>query len=479
MFELMIVIYIGLNGLFYAYARKKLPDGANTEDMLLVFGHTLLAKLPDRVEDRLLTEEEKLKLRKLYSIKQLVPKQHEYLAKKLGLIWLILIIGGMFAIILGHEYSPSQPIGTVLQRPAYGESAEVYELTYTIEGADGLETGEVPIVVGPILPSGEEAMDLLESKYEPLQTMLLAEGDYLNKVTQDLVVERNPFPEPIDVTYASLTPDYLTDKGELRLNNMALNQAYKASIVATLSINGVKTSYTYTYDLYRLPMSLLEEENLIEERIVSASDKVTLPDSLYEQDGRLTWTTKEEGLRGIQIFAAAVLISGLFYVFYQRSLDEALVKRQEEILMDFPDVVTKLTLLINAGMTFSRAWNKVVSDYQDRIDRQRPLYEEMVTTRVQIRNGMPEREALEEFGRRTGSKEVIRMSAVLIQNLRRGSHSLTEALKQLSQEAWEIRTTTAKMQGEKASTKLLIPMGISFIAVILIVMAPTIMSMNV
>jgi tight adherence protein C len=55
---------------------------------------------------------------------------------------------------------------------------------------------------------------------------------------------------------------------------------------------------------------------------------------------------------------------------------------------------------------------------------------------------------------------------------------MTIALKQLSGEAWTIRTTTARRLGEKASTKLLLPMGISLITVIIIVMVPTFMAMK-
>ena len=100
-------------------------------------------------------------------------------------------------------------------------------------------------------------------------------------------------------------------------------------------------------------------------------------------------------------------------------------------------------------------------------------------TTAHMQNGMPEGEALEAFGKRVGTKEVMRMSALLIQNLKRGNRGLTEVLKQLSNEAWEIRINNARLLGEKASTRLLLPMGISLITVIVIVIAPTIMSMNI
>ena len=51
------------------------------------------------------------------------------------------------------------------------------------------------------------------------------------------------------------------------------------------------------------------------------------------------------------------------------------------------------------------------------------------------------------------------LAVLLTQNLKKGSKGLLELLKQESQEAFEERRRQAKTTGEKASTKLLLPMG--------------------
>lgn len=154
------------------------------------------------------------------------------------------------------------------------------------------------------------------------------------------------------------------------------------------------------------------------------------------------------------------------------------MERQDEILFDFPNVVNKLTILMNAGMTFSRAWFKIVDDYKRQNGKMRVLYEEMLQVQKDLQMGVSEADAIEAFGKRCRNIEVIRLSSILVQNLRRGSHSLTIALKELSVEAWSIRTSNARKLGEKASTKLLIPMAISLFTVLLIVIAPTFMKMQ-
>lgn len=478
MFELIVVVYLIGNFIYYLLAKKKLPEGHSKDDVFLILGYPIYAILPNNLSRRLLSEEEAFKLRKVYAPKVLEKESYRYRSSKLGMIYLVLALGGMFGIILGNDYRPPGDVNTIIERPDFGQAPETYNLSYTIESADGAKEGVMPLLVPPKLPVGEEAIHLLESKYEPLLDHILSDQGKQNHLTSDLVLDRMPFEEAIQVDYLSLEPDFLTDQGELRKNMMVVDRSYPVSLLATLEINDLQISFVYDFEAYRAPLNLSEEAKLIEERVQVQSDQVILPETLSENEGQVIWLEAMEGVRGIQVFAASVLIAMILFVLKKRELDQVIEERQTLILGDFPDVVSKLTLLINAGMTFNRAWHKIVVDYQTRSGRVRPLYEEMVITTTQLQNGMPEREALEDFGKRTGSKEVIRMTAILIQNLRRGSNALSIALKQLSREAWEIRTGHAKMLGEKASTKLLLPMGISFITVIIIVLAPTLMSMN-
>lgn len=479
MFEIIVMVYLVIHVIYYLIAKKKLQEVNATEDVFLILGYPLYALLPDKITKRLLSDEERFKLQKIHPQKVLENERYRYSCSKLGLVYLVLALGGMFAIILGNGYHPAGQVETVIERPDFGQAAESYKLSYTIESEEGSREGTMPLLVEPKLPVGDEAILLLESKYEPLLRHMLSEKGLQNHLTNDLTFDSEPFDEAIKVEYVSLEPEFLTDQGQLRRNLMELTKAYPVSVLATLEINDLQLSFVYDFDAYRSPLNLTEEFDLVVDRVQIEQNQVVLPETLSENEGQVAWLTSMEGIRGIQVFAASIFIAMILYMFKKRELDQAIEERQVLILGDFPDVVSKLTLLINAGMTFNRAWHKIVMDYQERSGRKRPLYEEMVVTTTQLQNGMPEREALEEFGKRTGSKEVIRMTAILIQNLRRGSSALSASLKQLSNEAWEIRTSHAKMLGEKASTKLLLPMGISFITVIIIVLAPTLMSMNI
>ena len=152
-------------------------------------------------------------------------------------------------------------------------------------------------------------------------------------------------------------------------------------------------------------------------------------------------------------------------------LKEKIAKRHLAIQRDFPDFINKLTLLVNAGMTLSRALEKIINDNK----KTTPLYNELTYAMSEIRAGKPEAIAYEEFGRRCKIKEVIRFVSVVIQNLKKGGAEVVPVLRVQAMECWELRKNVAKQLGEQASTKILLPLIIMFIGILIIVITPALM----
>ncbi|MEA4846296.1 MAG: type II secretion system F family protein [Clostridiaceae bacterium] len=172
------------------------------------------------------------------------------------------------------------------------------------------------------------------------------------------------------------------------------------------------------------------------------------------------------------IFASAVLA----IVFYtsDRELDERIKKRNFNIQYDFPDFLNKLVLLINAGMTVPRAWEKIVRDRKEMT----PLYEELRTTYLEIKNGKPEMKAYEDFARRCRVREITKFITAVVQNLKKGNGDLVPLLKLQSNECWQLRKNMAKRLGEEASTKLVFPLMIMFIGILVIVILPAVLQLK-
>lgn len=173
-------------------------------------------------------------------------------------------------------------------------------------------------------------------------------------------------------------------------------------------------------------------------------------------------------------FVFCVLILFGIYLYCDNEISKKLKARNLEIQIDFPIFLNKLTLLINAGMTMSKAMEKIACENM----KESALYIELEKTVFEIKSGKSELRAYEDFAKRCRTNEVTKFISVVLQNLKKGSFEVTSILRVQSASCWETRKNVAKKLGEEASTKLLLPMMIIFLAILIIVITPAILSMQ-
>lgn len=167
------------------------------------------------------------------------------------------------------------------------------------------------------------------------------------------------------------------------------------------------------------------------------------------------------------------LIVGVFLMFaftayyYVSTIPRAkLEKKTNQILNDFADVASKLALLVNAGMIMKEAWEKVAYTGESE------LYIEMQRVVINMHNGMSEIDAYTEFGSRCTAPEIKKFTSTIVQGLVKGNRELVEMIKQQSREIWDSKRHRVKQQGEKAASKLLIPICIMFIGILIMIIIP-------
>ena len=135
-------------------------------------------------------------------------------------------------------------------------------------------------------------------------------------------------------------------------------------------------------------------------------------------------------------------------------------------------MVSKLTLLVNAGMLVRRAWDEVAnSNFED------ALYAEMRLTSKDIQEGMSIEAAMENFAARCGLKEIRKFSSIYVQAVNRGASESIGSMKIMADEAWEQKKQISKQQGEIASQKLLIPNMIMLMGIMVVVVVPIVASL--
>ena len=200
---------------------------------------------------------------------------------------------------------------------------------------------------------------------------------------------------------------------------------------------------------------------------VNAAERVTLTFSLI--------------VVGFAFYGLAndVLMLGVFGMFafvayyYVSTLPASLLeKKANAILGDFADVVSKMALLVNAGMIMKEAWTKVA--YTGDTE----LYKEMQLAVVNMNNGVSEIDAYMEFGARCVAPEIKKFTSTIIQGLLKGNRELVDMIKAQSKELWDSKCNRIKQEGQKAASKLLIPICVMFVGILIMVIVPIFANMG-
>lgn len=141
-------------------------------------------------------------------------------------------------------------------------------------------------------------------------------------------------------------------------------------------------------------------------------------------------------------------------------------ERQAKINYDFATVLTKMSLLVNAGLTASEAFERVAYSGEGL------LYHEMQRTAEDISNGMPIDAAFNGLSKRGECKEVKKFVSLYKQNLTKGGPEFPALLSEMAESAWIDKKNRARLAGSIASQKLLFPIMLMFFGVILMVIVP-------
>lgn len=189
----------------------------------------------------------------------------------------------------------------------------------------------------------------------------------------------------------------------------------------------------------------------------------------------LTWQEKRDYTPEKLLLFGGVLAG--FVPLLSRSRERERRKKRDCLLeLEYPDMVSKMALLLGSGMTLQGAWKRIALSYERKRSEHRikemPVYEEMMLTCREMENGVEESRAYLRFGERCGMAAYRRFGNILGQNLKKGSQGIVGLLEHEAEDAFEERKSAAKRYGEEAGTKLLFPMMLMLSIVMLILLVP-------
>lgn len=179
-------------------------------------------------------------------------------------------------------------------------------------------------------------------------------------------------------------------------------------------------------------------------------------------------------LVGNNLFCLFGLVAaGFMYYYADTKITDIIKARENDISRDFADMVSKLALLINAGMITREAWEEISSTGEGTV------YEEMRNAVIDMNNGVSEIDAYLGFGNRCGVQSVKKFTSMLCQNLTKGNKELVDFLKAETALSWEEKKHFVKRKGEEASNKMMIPLGMILVGVFVMILVPVLGNMGI
>lgn len=404
----------------------------------------------------------------------------------LKLSWMLLIVGmtSVLCLLVLCKEGGSQAIKKSIVRPEYGQGSRYLDLVVHFkEGKHELEEN-MEIEVKPREYTVEEIQEKMDAARSILQRKLLGSNQNVNSVSNNLNLSEKYENTPICISWSSEPKGYINEDGSL--NNKSLKHPVSVNLRALLFYEQMEKEYVFTLCISpyswrwdeKVKYDFLQAQSSQNEERKSEKDFL-LPERLGKTS--LTYQINQKSKAG-EIFVLGLVVSALVYAVYEEKIKQARKERERQMFLDYPELVSKLTLLIGSGMTVKRAWEKMILEYE-RVQKKdkrsiRYAYEEMILTWNEMENGISEVMAFERFGRRIKLKVYLRLVSLLTQNMKKGSKGMLELLSMEAREAMEERKQTARKLGEEAGTKLLIPMILMLGIVLVIVMVPAFLSMS-
>ena len=402
----------------------------------------------------------------------------EYYGKKAAICLAVLFVGTLFGAAAKFGATGSVILGEdgKVARGSYREGAREIHIRTDY----GQQQMVFRMEVEPKLLSEEETERLFADFAEKLPEYILGSNESLQNVTSDLKLEAKYGDFPVTVHWESKSPGSVSDSGRI------FSPGEEETVTLAFRLTYGPWEREGELDVILRPPALTEEEALREElgEMLRQSqegsldkDEWTLPEKWRGEDIRWRQAVEDNSL---MLWAAALVTAGAVFLFQDRDLHGQLEKRRKTLRREYPEILHKLVLFVGAGMTIRGAFQKIAGDYEEKRKeggRQSPAYEEMLYTCRELRSGVSEGLAYEHLGKRTGLQEYIRLTALLAQNLKRGSSTLLERLREEAEKSGQERLQESKKMGEEAGTKLLMPMALMLAVVMAIIMIPAFSNM--
>lgn len=389
--------------------------------------------------------------------------------------WMVLFLGSIVLLLCSYCFC----VGTItkLEKPRSGSGAvwEDVELVWEDEGGNTkkeqlqIEVKEQQIEQEVVEKYFAEIKDILKEE-------ILGENESLEFVNKPLSLPEKMEQYQAEITWDSDSPWILNWEGEL--GQEIPQEGALVCLTATITIQNREDSFNIEVTVFPAEYDWLEDLKQEVNEIESESAWLELPE---EWNGiEIVWKKNNSN---VLVFITLLVLTSPILMFFKRKqeIEEREKRERQQMLQDYPEIISKLMLLLSTGMSLRRAIEKIVSDYRiyGKNEEKRKAYELLADICREINCGLTEKQAYERMGAQCDVLQYRTLSALLVQHLQKGNMGMEQMLTEEVRRAQELRQQQAKILGEQASAKLLFPMMLMLLDVFIVLIVPAWISFSI
>lgn len=479
---IIVVLIIGI-GLMLISIHEVIPEKLKESKIVVPF-----YKVGSWIYKKVLEKEDNFYYRKVFDKNSLIYAAKEnreitknYFIEKLGLCYLVMFVGLVFALIIGIKINNESIIDSEnsIERNEYNEGSKIVRLRAEIEGEI---YEDIEVDISEMKYTCEEFENSLESVRTTIDKEFLAKNESLDFVNSDVNLIDSVEDYPYTIEWKISDKSIISSQGEIQ-NNIP-EEGSLVNFIAYISYEDYISEYNFS--AYVFPKEMSRHEYLlnkiyellkISEKETNHNSKMLLPD---EVDGiKIHWSEEKKNTILIFIGMTIVIALGVFFG-KDADLDKKIQERNNQMMEDYSEIISKFALLVGAGMTVVGAWKKIAGDYVEKNKSEgfhHYAYEEMVYTMYEMESGVEESICYQHFANRVKVQKYIKMVSLLEQNIKMGTSGLISDLRKEVDDSFKERKSMAEKKGEESATKLLLPMFMMLLIVMVVIMVPAFMSM--
>ena len=450
-----------------------------------VFKNPFLAPaafLTDRLLRRKISEKQQLldeEIRALHFGRPEAAREY-HIKKTADILLLCCVLLAAAAVLIPVLYKSARPVPEEgLKRSGYKESPSQETLLASVEGESEEELLTVDLHQRTY--TKDQAKALLTQARSEFEDTFLAENTSQNEVRSDLAFPSGLQEGLVHAEYLTIPYGVISEAdGSVTLPEEGSGEVVEIQVTLTCQ----EETLVYETAVMVLPPKLSPAEQLWKElngdlkkteEATRNAEYFRLPENILGK--KVTWRYPSSG--DVTILLLMLLLLPVFLSIHRdEQIRSKAAARRQQLKLDYSDLVWKLTMLLNAGLTIRTALTRIAAVYESARTsgqtKSRYVYEEILYTCRELQSGVSEPAACLNLGRRCALPEYIKLSTLLEQNLKKGSPGLAQTLENEAMLSLEERISTARKEGEQAGTKLLFPMVLMLGVVLAVLMVPAV-----